>query len=75
MEIVLAKEWDIVGWMNLVNEVKENFPRLETKEALEEHRKTVLDFISRDSAICAKSKVVTTQMMSAVRSGRPPITK
>lgn len=54
MEIVLANEWDIVGWMNLVNEVKENFPGLETKEALEEHRKTVLDFISRDSAICAK---------------------
>ena len=30
MEIVLANEWDIVGWMNLVNEVKESFPGLET---------------------------------------------
>lgn len=56
MEIVLAKEWDIAGWMDLVEKVKENFPGLETKEALEEHRKTVLDFIGRDAAICAKSK-------------------
>ena len=56
MEIVLAKEWDIAGWMDLVEKVKKNFPGLETKEALEEHRKTVLDFISRDAAICAKSK-------------------
>ena len=54
MEIVLAKEWDIAGWMKLVDAVKGQFPGLETKEALEEHRKTVLDFIGRDSAICAK---------------------
>ena len=54
MEIVLAKERDIAGWMKLVDAVKGNFPGLESKEALEEHRKTVLDFMGRDSAICAK---------------------
>lgn len=54
MEIVLAKERDIAGWMKLVDAVKGNFPGLESKVALEEHRKTVLDFMGRDSAICAK---------------------
>ena len=56
MEIVLGNECDIVSWMNLVNKVKENFPGLETEGALDEHRNTVLDFISKESAICAKSK-------------------
>ena len=55
MEIMLGKECDIDSWMCLVNKVKGNFPGLETKEDLEGHRDTVLDFISRKSAICAKS--------------------
>lgn len=56
MEIGLGKESDIDGWMNLVNRVKDNFPGLETKEALAEHRNTVLEFINKESAICAKSQ-------------------
>ncbi|MGM9615137.1 MAG: GNAT family N-acetyltransferase [Oscillospiraceae bacterium] len=55
MEITLGKKSDIDRWMNLVNKVKDNFPGLETNAALDEHRDTVLDFISRESAICAKS--------------------
>ena len=39
-----------------MNKVKENFPGLETKEALDEHRNTVLDFMSKQGAICAKDK-------------------
>lgn len=54
MEIVLAKECDIDGWMKLVNSVKENFPGLETNEALAEHKNTVLAFMVKQSAICAK---------------------
>ena len=54
MDILLAKNQDIDGWMNLVCKVKENFPGLETKEALEEHRDTVFDFIHKKSAICAR---------------------
>ena len=66
MEIMLGKECDIDSWMCLVNKVKENFPGLETKEDLEGHRDTVLDFISRKSAICAKSndKIVGTLLFS-----------
>lgn len=55
MEIILGNECDIDSWMDLVYKVKENFPGLETKEALDGHRDTVLDFISKESAICAKS--------------------
>lgn len=45
MEIGIANECDIDRWMSLVSKVKNSFPGLETKEALDEHRDTVLDFI------------------------------
>lgn len=54
MEIRIANEWDMDGWMNLVSKVKDSFPGLETKEAVDEHRDTVLDFIRKESSICAK---------------------
>lgn len=56
MEIGFGRECDIDNWMQLVNKVKENFLGLETKEALDEHRNTVLDFMSKQGAICAKDK-------------------
>lgn len=56
MEIGFGRECDIDNWMQLVDKVKENFPGLETKEALDEHRNTVLDFMSKQGAICAKDK-------------------
>lgn len=55
MKIGLGRTCDIDQWMDLVKEVRENFPGLETAQALNEHRKTVLDFMSRESAICARS--------------------
>lgn len=54
MEIVLGKECEIENWMRLVYKVKDSFPGLETKKALQEHRNTVLNFMSRNAAICAK---------------------
>ena len=54
MEIRIANECDIDGWMNLVCKVKDSFPGLETKAALDEHRDTVLGFIYKKSAICAR---------------------
>ena len=53
MEIRLGTVKDIDSWMRLVNKVKNIFPGLETKEAIEEHRNTVLEFISREEALCA----------------------
>lgn len=55
MEITFARECDIDSWMRLVRGVKESFPGLETEEALDAHRHTVLAFMRRESAICAKT--------------------
>lgn len=54
MEIGLGRDYDIDNWMKFVDKVKDNFPGLETKEALKEHRDTVLAFMNKESAICAK---------------------
>lgn len=66
MTIELGKESDIDSWMELVIKVKENFPGLETREALDKHRETVLNFMRKRSAICAKSqdKIVGTLLFS-----------
>ena len=53
MEVEYGTLRDIESWMELVKEVRGNFPGLETEEALEEHRKTVQEFMQRESAICA----------------------
>ncbi len=45
---------DIEKWMDLVIRVRGNFPGLETKEKLDEHRSTVLKFMSKQQAICVK---------------------
>ena len=66
MEIRLGTECDINDWMCLVNKVKDTFPGLETKEALAEHQNTVLEFMSKQSAICAKinNQIVGTLLFS-----------
>ena len=66
MTIELGMERDIDNWMNLVEKVKDSFPGLETREALNEHKNTVLDFMGRASAICAKEqgKIVGTLLFS-----------
>ena len=56
MKIEFGREPDIEMWMNLVNKVKSSFPGLETKEALDEHRQTVLTLMRAASAICAKTE-------------------
>lgn len=58
--IELGTEKDIDYWIGLVDKVKQNFPGLETSKALDEHRKTVLEFMDKKSAIYAKvnSKIV-----------------
>lgn len=41
-------------WMALVKRISQSFPGLETVEALDEHRATVLRFMDERRAICAK---------------------
>ena len=67
MEIELGRECNVDNWMQLVNKVKDSFPGLETKEALEEHRHTVLGFMRKGSAICAR---VNDQIVGALLFSR-----
>lgn len=55
VEIKLGVKSDIDNWMNVVGKVKDSFPGLETEESLDEHRRTVLDFMSKGCAVCAKT--------------------
>lgn len=56
MIIQFGKIDDMDNWMNLVEEISWNFPGLETDEKIAEHRKTVLRFISKEQALCAKNE-------------------
>ena len=53
MRVEYGKPQDIDLWMGLVEEVRWNFPGLETQEKLDEHRETVLQFMSKRQAVCA----------------------
>ena len=44
----------IQPWMALVEEIRGNFPGLETQQALEEHRQTVLRFMEHRQALCVR---------------------
>lgn len=48
MEIKLGTLQELDGWMELVSRVKDSFPGLETREALEAHRETVQSSCSAD---------------------------
>ena len=54
VDISLAHPCEIDRWMALVDRVKDAFPGLETREALAEHRRTVLGFMERNAALCAR---------------------
>ena len=54
MVVQFGRSSDIDGWMKLVEEIRWNFPGLETEKSLNEHRQTVLRFISKGQALCAK---------------------
>ena len=54
MKVLFGETSDIDSWMQLVKKVSWNFPGLETEESIEEHKMTVLKFISRRQALCVK---------------------
>lgn len=56
MEVEYGTLRDIESWMELVGQVRWSFPGLETQEALEEHRQTVLRFMGENRALCVKDK-------------------
>ena len=66
MQIQLGKNSDIDEWMKLVADISWNFPGLETREKIEEHRETVLRFIGKEQALCVKedAKVIGVLLFS-----------
>lgn len=56
MEVEYGIQRDIESWMRLVKEVRQNFPGLETPQALEEHQQTVLRFMREQRALCIKEQ-------------------
>ena len=66
MKVECGTSIDIESWMQLVQRVRWNFPGLETAAALDDHRKTVLRFMSENRALCVKDaeKVVGVLLLS-----------
>lgn len=56
MQVFYGVPEDIEKWMRLVAQLRWNFPGLETQEALDEHRDTVLRFMDERQAICVKEE-------------------
>lgn len=55
-EIVFATIDDIKPWMQMVRTVRYNFPGLETEDGLYDYRKTAIQNIKRNTALCTKIK-------------------
>jgi len=54
VEVLYGKLADIDLWMKLVEKVSWNFPGLETMESIEDHKQTVMKFMSDKRALCIK---------------------
>ncbi len=68
MEAVFGDSSCIDSWMQLVREVSRSFPGLETEESLDEHRKTVLKFMSKKQALCVINKQTVVGVLLFSRS-------
>lgn len=71
MRIQWGQSDDIDNWMNLVEEIRWNFPGLETEKGLAEHRSTVLRFMGKAQALCAKDdhgKIIGVLLFSRSRN-------
>ncbi len=55
MQLFYGMPEDIENWMELVKQIKWNFPGLETQQKLDEHKATVLKFMGKRQAICVKA--------------------
>lgn len=55
-EAVFGVSSDIKAWMELVRSVKDEFPGLETQDAVKEHAALVQRFMDKRQAICVRDK-------------------
>ena len=49
-----AEMQDIDSWMKMIEIVRDNFPGLETTEAIDNYKQNVIKNIKRDTALCVK---------------------
>ena len=68
MEAVFGDKSCIDSWMQLVRKVSRSFPGLETEESLDEHKQTVLKFMSKKQALCVVNKGIVTGVLLFSRS-------
>ena len=68
MEAAFGDHSCIDSWMQLVREVSRSFPGLETEERLEEHRQTVLKFMSKKQALCVMNNETVAGVLLFSRS-------
>lgn len=54
MPVQYGTAQDLAQWMQLVAQIRWNFPGLETEESIAEHRRTVLRFMEKRQALCVK---------------------
>ena len=54
MQLFYGVPEDIENWMKLVNQIRWNFPGLESWERLDEYKAPVLKFMGKRQAICVK---------------------
>ena len=54
MQLLYGVPEDIEKWMDLITEVRWDFPGLETQEKLNEHKTSVLKFMDKRQAVCVK---------------------
>lgn len=66
MEVEYGVLRDIGPWMELVKQIRWNFPGLETQLALEDHQQTVVRFMGERRALCVKNgdKVIGVLLLS-----------
>lgn len=56
MQLFYGVPEDIEKWMNLIEEVRWNFPSLETQEKQDAHKTAVLQFMEKRQAVCVKEE-------------------
>ena len=68
MEAIFGESSCIDSWMQLVRKVSWNFPGLETERAIDEHKQTVLKFMSKKQALCIKDRETVVGVLLFSRS-------
>ena len=68
MEAVWGDHSLIDSWMQLVRKVRWDFPGLETEESLDEHKQTVLKFMNKKQALCARDNEAVVGVLLFSRS-------